>query len=113
LNLADFVRTNKIEYQAMTFSTFEEALKAYDAGRCKSLAADVSQLYGLRLALSKPDDSIILPEVISKEPLGPVVRSDDMQWFTIVRWAHFAMIIAEELGVSSQAINEALSSDKP
>jgi general L-amino acid transport system substrate-binding protein len=113
LNLADFFNANKIEHQAITFGTFEEALKAYDSSRCKSLAADVSQLYALRLGLTKPDDHVILPEIISKEPLGPVVRSDDMQWFAIVRWTHFAMIIAEELGVSSRTIEEAMRSDKP
>jgi general L-amino acid transport system substrate-binding protein len=113
LNLSDFFRTNTIDHRAMVFDTFDEALKAYDAGRCKSITADISQLYALRLGLAKPDDSIILPEVISKEPLGPVVRSDDMQWFSIVRWTHFAMITAEELGVSSQTIEEALRSDKP
>lgn len=113
LNLSDFFGANKIEHQVMMFGTFDEALKAYDAGRCKSLTADVSQLYALRLSLTKPDDHIILPEVISKEPLGPVVRGDDMQWFAVVRWTHFAMIIAEELGISSRTIDEALRSDKP
>ena len=113
LNLSDFFSANKIEHQVMTFGTFEEALKAYDSGRCKSLTADVSQLYALRLGLTKPDEHIILPEVISKEPLGPAVRGDDMQWFAIVRWTHFAMITAEELGVSSRTIDEALRSEKP
>ena len=113
LNLSDFFSANKIEHQAMTFATFEEALKIYDSGGCKSLATDVSQLYALRLSLTKPDEHIILPEVISKEPLGPVVRGDDMQWFAIMRWTHFAMIIAEELGVSSRTIDEALRSEKP
>jgi general L-amino acid transport system substrate-binding protein len=113
LNLTDFFGSNKIEHQVMAFSTFEEALKAYDSGQCKSLTTDVSQLYALRLSLTSPDDHVILPEVISKEPLGPVVRNDDMQWFAIVRWTHFAMIIAEELGVSSRTIDEALRSNKP
>jgi general L-amino acid transport system substrate-binding protein len=113
LNLADFFNANRIDHQAMTFGTFDEALKAYDSGQCKSLAADVSQLYALRLGLTEPDDHVILPEIISKEPLGPVVRSDDMQWFALVRWTHFAMIVAEELGVSSQTIEEAMRSDKP
>jgi general L-amino acid transport system substrate-binding protein len=113
LNLTDFFRSNRIEHQVMTFGTFDEALKAYDSGQCKSLTTDVSQLYALRLGLTRPDDHVILPEVISKEPLGPVVRGDDMQWFAIVRWTHFAMIIAEELGVSSRTIDEALHSDKP
>jgi general L-amino acid transport system substrate-binding protein len=113
LNLADFFRGNRITHQILTFPTFDEAIKAYDSGRCKSITTDVSQLYALRLSLTSPDDHVILPEVISKEPLGPVVRSDDMQWFAIVRWTHFAMVIAEELGVSSQMIDEALRSDKP
>jgi general L-amino acid transport system substrate-binding protein len=113
LNLSDFFTTNNIKHEVMTFGTFEEALKAYDSGRCKSITTDVSQLYALRLALSRPDDHVILPEVISKEPLGPAVRADDMQWFAIVRWTHFAMINAEELGVSSQGIEAALRSDKP
>jgi general L-amino acid transport system substrate-binding protein len=113
LNLSDFFRGNRIAHQAVTFASFDEALKAYDAGRCRSLTTDVSQLYALRLSLSQPDEHMILPEIISKEPLGPVVRADDMQWFAIVRWTHFAMIIAEELGVSSQTIDDALKSDKP
>jgi len=113
LNLLYFFRANKMKLEALTFGTFEEALRAYDSGRCKALTADVSQLYALRLSLTKPDEQVILPEIISKEPLGPVVRGDDMQWFAIVRWTHFAMIIAEELGVSSQTIDEALRSDKP
>ena len=113
LNLSDFFRGNRIAYQVLTFPTFDEATKAYDASRCKSITTDVSQLYALRLTLTSPDDHVILPEVISKEPLGPVVRSDDMQWFTIVRWTHFAMVTAEELGVSSQTVDEALRSDRP
>ena len=113
LNLADYFRTNRVEHQVMTFATFSEALKAYDMGRCKALTADISQLYALRITLTQPDEHLILPDVISKEPLGPVVGADDMQWFAIVRWTHFAMIIAEELGVSSQTIEAAMRSDKP
>jgi len=113
LNLSDFFRSGRIEHQVLTFATFDEALRAYDSGRCKAITTDVSQLYALRLNLTKPDDHVILPEVISKEPLGPVVRSDDMEWFAIVRWTHFAMVIAEELGVSSPTIDEALRSDRP
>jgi general L-amino acid transport system substrate-binding protein len=113
LNLSDFFGINKIEHQVKMFGTFDEALKAYDSGGCKSLTTDVSQLYALRLSLTKPDEHVILPEIISKEPLGPVVRGDDMQWFAIMRWTHFAMIIAEELGVSSRTVDEALRSEKP
>ena len=77
------------------------------------LTADTSQLFAIRLLLSKPDDHIILPDVISKEPLGPVVRQGDMQWFNIVKWVRFAMINAEELGVTSKNIDEMMKSDKP
>lgn len=113
LNLTDYFKANKIEHQVQQFTALDEALKAYDSGSCKTFTADVSQLHALRLRLGKPADHVILPEVISKEPLGPAVRNDDMQWFNIVRWTHFAMINAEELGVSSQTIDEALRSDKP
>ncbi len=75
-------------------------------------SADVSQLFAIRLLLSKPDDHVILPDVISKEPLGPVVRQGDLQWFNIVKWVQFAMVNAEELGVTSKNIDEALKSDK-
>jgi general L-amino acid transport system substrate-binding protein len=77
------------------------------------LTADVSALFGIRLLLSKPDEHIILPDVVSKEPLGPVVRQDDMRWFSIVKWVYFAMVNAEELGVTSKNIDEALKSEKP
>jgi general L-amino acid transport system substrate-binding protein len=113
LNLTDFFKTNKVEHQVMEFASLDEAVKSYDSGRCKTFTTDVSQLYALRLRLSKPDDHVILPDIISKEPLGPAVRSDDAQWFAITRWVHFAMLNAEELGVSSQTIDEAMRSEKP
>jgi general L-amino acid transport system substrate-binding protein len=91
----------------------DEIIKAYDAGRCDVFATDVSQLHAERLKLAKPDDHVILPDVISKEPLGPVVRQGDDQWFAIVKWTHFAMVNAEELGVSSKTIDRALQSEKP
>ncbi|MGB9296651.1 MAG: amino acid ABC transporter substrate-binding protein, partial [Pseudolabrys sp.] len=94
-------------------TTLEGAIKGYDSGQCNVLTADVSALFGIRLLLSKPDDHLILPDVISKEPLGPVVRQGDTQWFNIVKWVHFAMVNAEELGVTSKNIEEALKSDKP
>jgi general L-amino acid transport system substrate-binding protein len=113
LNLTDYFRTNRVQHQVMEFASLDEAVAAYDANRCNVFTADVSQLYALRLRFSKPDEHVVLPEVISKEPLGPAVRSDDMQWFNVVRWVHFAMINAEELGVSSQTLEQALRSDKP
>ena len=77
------------------------------------LTTDKSGLFAMRLLLAKPVDNMILPDVISKEPLGPVVRQDDMQWFNIVKWVNFAMINAEELGVASKTIDDALKSQKP
>jgi general L-amino acid transport system substrate-binding protein len=113
LNLADHFRANKMKFEAISSQTVEDAIKNYDSGRCNVFTADVSSLYAIRLRLSKPDDHVILPDVISKEPLGPAVRQGDMQWFNIVKWVNFAMINAEELGVNSQNIDQALKSEKP
>jgi general L-amino acid transport system substrate-binding protein len=88
-------------------------IAAYQAGQCNVMTTDESGLFAMRLQLAKPGDSMILPDVISKEPLGPVVRQDDVQWFNIVKWVNFAMINAEELGVSSKTIDDALKSEKP
>jgi general L-amino acid transport system substrate-binding protein len=113
LNLAEYFRTNRMNYQLVTFPTADEMLKAYESGRCAVLSSDVSQLHAERLKLARIDDHVILPDIISKEPLGPVVRQGDDQWFHIVKWTHFAMLNAEELGVSSTTIAEALQSQKP
>jgi general L-amino acid transport system substrate-binding protein len=113
LNLADYFRSNKMKYEVIAFATADETVKAYDAGRCDVFTTDVSQLYSERLKLANANDHVILPEVISKEPLGPAVRHGDDQWFDIVKWTHYAMINAEELGVSSRNVDEALKSDKP
>jgi general L-amino acid transport system substrate-binding protein len=113
LNLGDFLRTNNLKSEPLAFVTAAEAVKAYDAGRCDVFTSDVSQLYAERLALAQPDDHIILPDVISKEPLGPAVRQGDEQWANIVKWTAFALVNAEELGVSSKTIDQALRSDKP
>ena len=113
LNLADYFRTNNMKFEAMKFSKLDDVVKAYDSGKCDIFTADVSQLYALRLNLSKPDDHVILPDVISKEPLAPVVRQRDDDWMMIVKWTLYAMINAEELGVTSKNIDEALKSKKP
>ncbi len=112
-NLADFFAANHMALQEVVSSSTDDAIKNYDAGLCSVLTSDLSQLYALRLRLAKPRDHVILPDVISKEPLGPVVRQNDLQWIEIVRWVHFAMINAEELGVSSKTIGQALRSQKP
>jgi general L-amino acid transport system substrate-binding protein len=112
-NLADFFSSNSMALQEVISSSTDESIKNYDAGLCSALTSDLSQLYALRLRLAKPRDQVILPDVISKEPLGPVVRNNDLQWISVVRWVYFAMINAEELGVSSQTIDQALRSQKP
>ena len=113
LNLADYFKANNISYEEMKFGKLEDMLKAYDETKCDVLTADVSQLYALRLRLTKPNESFILPDVISKEPLAPVVRQRDDDWMMIVKWTLYAMINAEELGVTSKNIDEAMTSKKP
>ncbi len=99
LNLASYFRANGLTYQPVSFANATE--KAYEAGRCDATTTDVSGLYAARLSLSNPDDHVILPEVLSKEPLGPAVRHGDNQWADIVRWTFNAMLDAEELGVTN------------
>ncbi|MGN6460720.1 MAG: amino acid ABC transporter substrate-binding protein [Pseudolabrys sp.] len=113
LNLADYFRAHKMKYEVTAFATADETVKAYDSGRCDVFTTDVSQLYSEKLKLATPADHIILPEIISKEPLGPVVRHGDDQWFDIVKWTLFAMINAEELGISKSTLDEAMKSEKP
>lgn len=113
LNLADYFRTNKIEYNPVVFEKLPEVLAAYNAGRCDAFTTDVSQLYSIRLTLGNANDHVVLPEIISKEPLGPVVRQGDAQWANIVRWTLFAMINAEELDVTSGNVEQMKSSKNP
>jgi general L-amino acid transport system substrate-binding protein len=113
LNLADYFRANKMKLKTVTFATSDEAVKAYDAGRCDAYTTDASGLYSERLRLANPNEHVVLPEIISKEPLGPAVRHGDDQWFDIVKWVLYAMIIAEEQGLTQKNINEALGSDNP
>jgi general L-amino acid transport system substrate-binding protein len=113
LNLADYFRVNNMKYTEMKFGKLEDVVKAYDSGQCDTLTADASQLYALRLNLSKPNDHVILADIISKEPLAPVVRLRDDDWMMIVKWTLYAMINAEELGITSKNIDEAMKSKKP
>ena len=113
VNLADFFSANGMKFQLVSAASSDEAAKAYDSGRCDTLTSDVSQLYAARLRMTRPDDHLVLPDIISKEPLGPAVRQGDPQWLNIVKWTHFAMVNAEELGVSSRTIDDALRSTKP
>jgi general L-amino acid transport system substrate-binding protein len=113
LNLADYFRANHMGLKTVTFATGDEALKAYESGRCDTYTTDSSGLYGERLKLAEPAEHLVLPEIISKEPLSPAVRHGDSQWADIVRWTHFAMVDAEELGVSKANVDEKMKSDDP
>ncbi len=113
LNLGDYFRANNIKYEAIKLPKLEDVVKAYEAGQCNVLSADVSQLYALRQTVAKPGDHAILADIISKEPLAPVVRQKDDDWLLIVKWTLFAMLNAEELGINSKNIEIALQSNKP
>jgi general L-amino acid transport system substrate-binding protein len=112
-NLADYFKGNNMKYEVIAFVTADETVKAFEAGRCDVFTDDVSGLYSERLKLAVPADYVVLPEVISKEPLGPMVRHGDDQWFDLVKWTLFAMINAEELGVTQKNVDEMAKSDKP
>ena len=113
LNLADYFRANDMEFNPIVFDTSEQTVGGYQAGRCDVLTSDTSQLAALRIQLDDPSASMILSDVISKEPLGPVVRQGDDLWFNIVKWSLFAMINAEEYGVTSENAEEMLNSEDP
>ena len=113
LNLADYFRLNKMKFKPVVYDTADETVKSFEAGRCDVLTTDQSQLYALRIKLAQPDSAIVLPEIISKEPLGPVVRQGDDEWFNVVRWSLFAMVNAEELGVTSTNVDEMKDSKNP
>jgi general L-amino acid transport system substrate-binding protein len=113
LNLADFFRTNNLQYKPVVFEKVDEAVRAYNGDRCDAYTTDASGLYSVRLQLAKPDDHMVLPDIISKEPLGPLVRQDDVQWLTIVKWVHFALLNAEELGVTQANVDQMLTSANP
>jgi general L-amino acid transport system substrate-binding protein len=111
-NVDDFFREKELAYTAQTFATIDEAVSAYEEGKCDAYTADQSQLYAVRLKLAKPEEHIILPEVISKEPLGPAVRVGDEQWFNIARWTLFALVNAEELEIKAASVAEAKEKSK-
>jgi general L-amino acid transport system substrate-binding protein len=113
LNLADYFRKLGQKYEPAAFATSEEALRAYEAGRCDAYTTDVSALSANMLKFAAPDDHLVLPEIISKEPLGPWVRTGDERWFNLVRWTLFALINAEELGVTQANVREMTKSSNP
>ncbi len=113
LNLADYFRANGITYKAITFDTSDQTRAGFESGRCDVLTSDQSQLYALRIGLKDPSAAMVLPEVISKEPLGPVVRQGDDAWFNVVRWSLMAMVEAEFLGIDSTSADNAKASGNP
>jgi general L-amino acid transport system substrate-binding protein len=113
LNLSDYFRANKMKFTPITYDKSDESAKSLEAGRCDVLTSDQSQLYAQRIKLAKPDEYVVLPEVISKEPLGPAVRHGDDDWFDIVKWTLFVMVNAEELGINSKNVSEMKKSNNP
>ena len=113
LNLADYFRANSMKFKAVTFEKADEVVAAYDAGRCDVYTTDRSGLAANRLKMKNPDAHMVLPEIISKEPLGPVVRHGDNQWGDVVRWTLYAMLEAEEQGISSKNVDKMKGSKNP
>jgi general L-amino acid transport system substrate-binding protein len=113
LNLADWFRANSISFKPVVIEKLDEIIRAFVAGRCDAFTTDKSQLAGVRTTLENPDAYEILPDTFSKEPLGPMVRQGDDAWFNVVRWTLFAMIEAEEYGITSKNAQEMLKSSDP
>jgi general L-amino acid transport system substrate-binding protein len=106
LNLADYFQTRGMQYTLVSRPTVEEATAAYSREECTAYTADVTALYAIRLTMTNPQDHLVLPQIISKEPLGPTVRQGDEQWLNIVKWTHFALLNAEEHGVTSANVDQ-------
>lgn len=113
MNLSDWARVNRVRYSPVVFEQNDEARRSYFNGRCDAYSTDASQLAGLRASFPNPEEHVILPDIISKEPHAPVVRHGDDQWFDIVRWTFFALVTAEELGVTQANLDESLRSENP
>jgi general L-amino acid transport system substrate-binding protein len=113
LNLADYFTANHMKYQVVAIEDSNQVRQAYDEGRCDIFTTDQSGLYAERLSLKVPDDHIVLPEIISKEPLGPVVRQGDDAWFNVVKWTYYALLTAEEFGITQANVDEKKASTNP
>jgi general L-amino acid transport system substrate-binding protein len=113
LNVADYFRTHQLTYNPVVFEKNEEAINAFNLGRCDAYTTDSSGLYAQRIKLADPDANEVLPEIISKEPLGPVVRQGDEQWANLVQWTLFAWLNAEELGIDEANVDAMLKSPNP
>lgn len=103
-NLKDYFTLNRMKYTTVIVNGPDASLQAFESGQCDVLTSDASQLHSLRSRMANPDDAMVLPEIVSKEPLGPAVRANDSQWFSIVRWSLYVTINAEELGISKENI---------
>jgi general L-amino acid transport system substrate-binding protein len=112
LNLADYFRANNMTYNAVVYENNDEVNKAYEAGRCDVLTTDQSGLYSTRVKIGNIDSHVILPEIISKEPLGPAVRQGDSEWADVVRWSFFAMVQAEEFGINAGNVDQIKAESK-
>nr|WP_244422721.1 amino acid ABC transporter substrate-binding protein [Liberibacter crescens] len=113
LNASDYFKSHNIAYKIFAYDKEEEAISAYEGDRCDVYTTDQSALYTSRLTLKKPDEHIILPEIISKEPLAPAVLENDTQWINIISWVHFALVNAEEFGITKENVDKMLNSDEP
>lgn len=111
-NLVNYFTRNRVEFKVIPFENPDLAVKGFEAGKCDVITMHQSMLYGLRLGLADPETAVVLPDVISKEPLGPVVRQGDDTWFDIVKWSLYAMVAAEELGINSANVEEKKVSDR-
>jgi general L-amino acid transport system substrate-binding protein len=112
-NLTDYFHANKMEYQPVVIDSADGIIKAFETGRCDVYSTDASALYAQRLKLADPNGFMVLPEIISKEPLGPAVRQGDDKWFNVVRWTLFSLIEAEELGITKENAEAGLTSANP
>jgi len=113
LNLADYFRTTGMKFKPVVFDTSDQTVRGFESGRCDVLTSDQSQLYALRIKLSNPKSAVVLPEVISKEPLGPVVRQGDDKWFNVAKWTLNILINAEEYGITKQNVEKMKKSNDP
>jgi general L-amino acid transport system substrate-binding protein len=113
LNVTDYFKANKMTYKPITYDTSGQTIEGFKSGRCDVVSSDASQLYGLVLKVQDPNSVKVLPEIISKEPLGPVVRQGDDKWFNIVKWSHIAMLNGEEFGLTSKNIDSMLKTENP
>jgi len=112
LNLAEYFKANGMKYNPITYDTADQVRKGFEAGRCDLITSDASQLYAIRTQLEHPSKFKVLPEIISKEPLGPLVRQGDDNWFNIVKWSLNALKTAEEFGVTSKNVDDQAANSK-